>query len=205
MTIADHWWWRPGWHPGRRMYTWHITFAGMPTVHDLAARTQARLAGLPGLDLVPARWLHLTMQGVGFTDEVSSTDVASIVEAAQRRLTGVEPARVRIGPAQVASEGVILGVAPIQGLTRVRDGLRAAIADIWPTADVPESADWAPHVSVAYSRISGPDAAYRAALSGIQETADVIIDAVHLIVLGRDERVYDWLDHARVGLGAVSP
>jgi len=28
--------------------------------------------GLPGLDLVPARWLHLTTQGVGFTVEVAS-------------------------------------------------------------------------------------------------------------------------------------
>jgi hypothetical protein len=24
--MADHWWWRPGWRHGRRMYYWHVTF-----------------------------------------------------------------------------------------------------------------------------------------------------------------------------------
>jgi hypothetical protein len=27
---------------------------------------QTRLAGLPGLDLVPVEWLHLTVQAIGF-------------------------------------------------------------------------------------------------------------------------------------------
>src|ERR1700683_953668 len=56
----------------RIRYTGHITFDEVPAVRDLAARAQARLAGLPGLDLVPARWLHFTTQGVGFTVEVAS-------------------------------------------------------------------------------------------------------------------------------------
>jgi hypothetical protein len=91
MTITDHWWWRPG----RRRYAWHVTFADIPSVGRLAARARARarLAGLPGLDLVPARWLHLTMQDVGFTDEVPDADLAAIVAAARRYLTGTPPAR----------------------------------------------------------------------------------------------------------------
>jgi hypothetical protein len=35
--MADHWWWRPGWRPGRRMYTWHVTFGEAPEVQALAA------------------------------------------------------------------------------------------------------------------------------------------------------------------------
>ncbi len=200
MMITDHWWWRPGWRVGRRMYTWHVTFADLPAVGRLAVRAQARLHGLPGLDLVPVRWLHLTMQGVGFTDEVPDADAAAIVDAARRRLAGAEPPRVKIGPARAASEGIAFDVQPLDGLTRVRDGLRAAIADTWSVAAVPESAEWTPHVSVAYSRVSGPADMYEAALSGEQATADVVIGAVQLIVLGRDEHVYQWHEYAELCL-----
>lgn len=95
--------------------------------------------GLPGLDLVPAKWLHLTMQGVGFTNDVPSADVDAIVDAARRRLAGVEPPQVRIGPARVASEGIALGVVPREGLAAVRNGLRAAIADVWAVASSPRA------------------------------------------------------------------
>ena len=35
------------------MYTWHVTFEDQPDVLNLAARARDRLAGLPGLDLIP--------------------------------------------------------------------------------------------------------------------------------------------------------
>jgi hypothetical protein len=61
------------------MYTWHVTFGDKPATHDLAAKYQARLAGLPGLDLMPARWLRHAR--FDFTDEVSDRDVAAIIDA----------------------------------------------------------------------------------------------------------------------------
>ena len=61
-------------------------------MQELAADALARLAGLPGLDLVPGQWLHLTTQSVGFTDEVSDTDLIAITGAARTRLTAVKPA-----------------------------------------------------------------------------------------------------------------
>ncbi len=61
--MTDHWWWRPGWRPGRRMYYWHVTFPEAPAVQAFAAAARERLAGLPGMDLVPGQWLHLTIAG----------------------------------------------------------------------------------------------------------------------------------------------
>jgi 2'-5' RNA ligase len=203
-TLTDHWWWRPGWRPGRRMYAWHVTFTGLPAVRRLAAQAQNRLAGLPGLDLVPARWLHLTVQGVGFTDEVPGADLAAIVTAARRHLADTPPPRVRIGPAHVAAEGILLDVAPATGLTQVRDGLRAAIAETWSAAAVPDPAEWMPHISVAYSRAAGPAQPWQRALSGHNATVDVVIPAVHLIVLGRDEHVYELASHTTLRLPAAS-
>jgi hypothetical protein len=84
--MREHWWWRPGWRIGRCMYTWHVTFAAQPRLRDLVTVYQDALAPLPGLDPIPMQWLHLTMQGIGFTDEVSSQDIA-----ASRHVAGISP------------------------------------------------------------------------------------------------------------------
>jgi len=40
-NIADHWWWRPGWGPGTRFYTFHFTFQDQPVVREHAAQAYA--------------------------------------------------------------------------------------------------------------------------------------------------------------------
>ncbi|HEX6074570.1 MAG TPA: hypothetical protein VFZ32_04810 [Micromonosporaceae bacterium] len=67
--LRNHWWWRPGWREGRHFYACHLTFDNAPDLHRLADRYQQALRPFAGLDLIPRRWLHLTMQGIGFTDE----------------------------------------------------------------------------------------------------------------------------------------
>ena len=197
--MADHWWWRPGWRTGRRMYTWHFTFDDQPSVHDLAARYQAKLAGLPGLDLIPAKWLHLTTQGVGFTDEVSDRDVAAIIDATSERLAALPPITATLGPATVTPEAILLDVAPLDELRRVRAELRAAIFGVWGADRLMEEADWTPHVSVAYSNSDAPAADYVAAVAG-DDSAQAVVDRVQLIVLGRDEGMYEWTTRADVPL-----
>jgi hypothetical protein len=203
--MADHWWWRPGWRPGRRMYTWHFTFDGNPAAGDLAARYQARLAGLPGLDFVPARWLHLTTQGVGFVDEVSDGDVEAIINAARGRLAELSPVAVTLGPARVTPEAILLDVAPAAGLKAIRAGVRAAISDAWSPDRVPEPEEWTPHVSVAYSSTTAPAGPYAAALADWENSAECVIGAVQLIVLGRDERLYEWTTRADIQLSLRHP
>jgi 2'-5' RNA ligase len=198
--MADHWWWRPGWRPGRRMYTWHFTFEDQPAVQDLAARYQARLASLPGLDFVPRRWLHLTTQGVGFTDEVSNDDVTAIIGGARSRLASHSPVRVTLGPARVTSEAILLDVSPADELAIIRAQLRTAIRDVWSPDQVLEPADWMPHVSVAYSSTTAPAARYVAALAEYNETAESLIQAVQLIVLQRDQHMYEWTTRADIRL-----
>ena len=199
-NMADHWWWRPGWKPGRRMYTWHITFADQPSIQDLAARYQAKLSGLPGLDLIPARWLHLTTQGVGFTDEVSDTDVDAIADRARQRLAKVDPVQATLGPATVTPEAILLDVVPLPELRRIRHELRASITDVWGPDRLMEGDDWTPHVSVAYSNSTAPAPPYLAAVEN-GDTASVPISHVQLIVLDRDQRMYEWTTRADIPLG----
>jgi 2'-5' RNA ligase len=199
--MRDHWWWRPGWRPGRRRYAWHVTFEDVAAVQDLAAAARARLAGVAGVDPVPGRWLHLTTQDVGFTDEVTDVDLAAITGAVSARLAAVEPVSVTIGPARVADEGILCWVGPDGALTPMRDAIRAAIAEVWGPQRVPDGPDWAPHVSIAYSCADGPAAVFEAALGGSGAVAAMTVDAVRLIRLGRDQHVYEWETLARVPLG----
>ncbi len=128
---------------------WHITLANQPDLHAAVRECQARLDGLPGLDLVPTPWLHLTTQGIGFTDEVPDADVRDIINGAAERLATTPPITVGAGPLTVDLEGVTLPVAPVGELRLVREALRAAIAGARSPAHVPETADWVPHISVA--------------------------------------------------------
>jgi len=124
------------------MYTFHITFDGQPAVHQLASVCQEALRGLDGIDLVPPRWLHLTVQGAGFTDEVSDADAGAITRAARDRLASLPAPSVRLGPVTITPEAILLPAQPDAALTAVRAALRAAILDVWPPSRLMEADTW---------------------------------------------------------------
>jgi hypothetical protein len=204
--MRDHWWWRPGWHVGRRMYTWHITFDDQPQLHELVKAYQAALTSLSGLDLIPAPWLHLTMQGVAFTDEISWQEVADIIEAARERLAAQHSVSLTAGPALVDPEAIMLGLSSGEALYPVRNNIRAAIAEVRGAAKVPEAEQWNPHISIAYSNGDGTAACYIEALQTVRcFPASLTVPAVHLIELSRDTHLYQWTAKAEIPLAGPTP
>ncbi|WP_234021958.1 MULTISPECIES: 2'-5' RNA ligase family protein [unclassified Streptomyces] len=201
-NMRNHWWWRPGWSVGRRFYTWHMTFEGQEDVRRLAAEYRNALAPLgDALTLIPDQWLHLTMQGIGFVGEVSEQDVHAVVDAARPRLAALPVFDAQLGPAVVDPEAVLLPVQPSDAVVAVRDAIREAIGDVLGT--VPEKADgFRPHVSVAYSAEDGPAEPVIKALSGIRVVpAQARISSAELIVIHRDNQMYEWKPFATVPLG----
>lgn len=201
-AIRDHWWWRPGWRVGRSFYTWHITFSGQASVQQLAAAYAPLLDELEMFDRIPVQWLHLTTQGLSFTDEVDRADVDAIVHAAEERLAHLEPCTVTVGPPHIDPESIQMPVRPAEPLAAIRTGIRQAIADVWGEARVPERADgWRPHVSLAYANQAGPSEAVVAALAEVPpRTAVIEVSSVSLIDLNRDEKMYVWRDVATAHL-----
>lgn len=199
--MADHWWWRAGWTRGRRFYTWHLTFDASPAVHQLAADYRTALADLPGLDLVPDTWLHLTMQGLGFVGEVSEIDARAIADTARAHLAKIPAFEVTLGPAIVTPEALLLTVSPPDGVHAIPTAIRRSIADVW--SEVPEAADgFRPHVSVAYSNAVGPAEPARSALASVGSGPAVArITSAELIVLHRDGQMYEWETFASATLG----
>ncbi|MGH8965480.1 MAG: 2'-5' RNA ligase family protein [Actinomycetes bacterium] len=200
--MRDHWWWRPGWRVGRSFYTWHVTFADQSAVARLVADYAPLLERFPQLDPVPLRWLHLTMQGIGFTDEVDHADIDGIVDAARRHCTELEPFIVTIGPARVDPESMQVPVGPVTPLAALRDTVRAAIGVVLSTERVPEEAGgYRPHVSLGYSNSPGPAEPIADALARHgQHTTEV---TVSLINLNRDHKTYEWAEIATVPLGRL--
>lgn len=191
--MRDHWWWRPGWRIGRSMYTWHVTFDGQTQLHELVSAYQSALRPLPGLNPIPARWLHLTMQGIGFTDEISDQEIADIADVAQKRLANQHSVYLTVGPASVDPEAIMFEVTPADALTPVRNAIRAAISDVRGPAEVPESDDWTPHISLAYSNNDGIAAPYVTAVDIVSNPpVTLAVSKAHLIELNRDTQLYQW-------------
>ncbi|HVQ95189.1 MAG TPA: 2'-5' RNA ligase family protein [Mycobacteriales bacterium] len=202
-TMRDHWWWRPGWRPGRSFYSWHLTFAGQHALYALVDAYQDALRPLPGLDLIPHQWLHLTMQGIGFTDEVSDDQVRQISAAAADRLAAVPAPTLTFHRPAVTAEALPLGPTPAEPVDAIRDAIRAGIADVWGPGGVPEAAGgFRAHVSLAYSSATGPAAPIIEALGRVAtEPITVSVRAASLIVVNRDNRMYEWQTYATAPLG----
>ncbi|MEH0415926.1 2'-5' RNA ligase family protein [Streptomyces sp. B21-083] len=201
-TMRNHWWWRPNWSVGRRFYTWHLTFEGQDDVHRIAAEYRSALAPLgETVTAIPDQWLHLTMQGIGFVGETKEQDVHSIVDAAHTRLSAVPAFDVQIGPAVLDPEAVLLHVHPDGPVRAVRNAIRKAIGDV--LGEVPEKAEgFTPHVSVAYSAGDGPGEPVARILADLNLTpAHARIPTAELIVIHRDNQMYEWEPFAKVPLG----
>ncbi|MGW7208421.1 2'-5' RNA ligase family protein [Streptomyces sp. NPDC054837] len=201
-AMRNHWWWRPGWSVGRRFYTWHLTFEGQEDVHRLATEYRTALAPLRDLlTPIPDQWLHLTMQGIGFVGESSERDVQAIVDAAHTELAAVPAFDLEIGPEVLDPEAVLLHVHPDSPVRAVRDAIRNAIGDV--LGEVPEKAEgFTPHVSVAYSAGNGPAAPIAQILAGLDlAPARAHISSAELIVIHRDNHMYEWDPYAKVPLG----
>ncbi|KAB1129463.1 2'-5' RNA ligase family protein [Micromonospora sp. AMSO12t] len=192
--VRNHWWWRPGWHVGRRFYAFHITFDNQPTLYDLATAYRTTLAEKPSLTLIPDRWLHLTMQGVGFADELAPDVVGRIAAEARSMLTSVPAFDVEFGPIVVADEAIVMPAEPAEPIRELRRLTRQAISRVLGEDQVAEDADrFRPHVSVAYITADGSAVPYVDAVSRAEVgTARLTINHVDLIEMHRDQQMYEW-------------
>ncbi|GAA4714615.1 2'-5' RNA ligase superfamily protein [Promicromonospora umidemergens] len=205
--LVNHWRWRPDWSVGRSFYTWSLTFDDATAVllHDLVARLQDGPVGVGSLEPIPHRWLHLTMQGLGFTDEVSDDDVDAIPRAATKRLATVPAFDLSLGLIEADDEATGLLVRPWSAVSAVRDNIQVDVVDVVDVWDeVPERPEFYPHVSIAYSNADFPIGRIREQVALLRDLDSVAIPitTVQLIRLNRDNQMYEWEVVADVPLGS---
>lgn len=199
--MTNHWWWRPGVRPHRRLYVWHILFADQPEVADLVERCRTRLLDLPGLDLVPTPWLHMTTQIVGFVDEIKKDEVTAMIEGVAKRLQRIEPIPIVLGKPLFHNEAVVLGIRPARALDPVREGIREAVASSVRIHQLADAPDWTPHLTVAYSNTDAPAAPVIEAMTPAPEGLDLLVNEVTLVSQERIDHSYRWNRVVGVPLG----
>ncbi|MFY1652151.1 2'-5' RNA ligase family protein [Solwaraspora sp. WMMB762] len=128
-----------------------VMLGHVPALADLATRCQEQLRDLPNIDLVPTTSLHITMQRLAFTDEVSPDVAAAVVNDVRRRCADLPAIPVEIGPLAGSPGAVRFSVGPPEPVSRLRDLIRESIAKVRGPTALPERASrFVPHVSIAY-------------------------------------------------------
>lgn len=196
----NHWWWRDGWHPGARYLTWHLTFEEATSLHDAAQRAGGALREVTGVDVVPVPWLHLTMTGLGFVQDLAPSTVERIAEAGLDAATGLDVEPLVFDSLFLSEEGIALSTtAPWLQELKAREG--DLVQSVGGPA--PSESQFHPHVSLAYFSREISESAVHDALD-VAAIGAVVVPAprLSLIELGRDDRVYTWRVVAQRTLGS---
>ena len=122
--LRNHWWPRPGWRPGRIIYTWHLTFQDTHDLHRLVANYHRQLDQLPGLNPVPLEWLHLTIQGVGYTDEVSDDQLDAVIVAVRAEVATLSTFDLTFDRPVILGEAIAIRPEPDDPLQHLRTAIR---------------------------------------------------------------------------------
>lgn len=190
--MRSHWHWRPGWAVGRRMYTFHLTMEQAPAILDLAEDTRPALDALPALDPVPLEGLHLTMNGVGFTDEVTHAELDEVAEIVFETWVGAGSKDLLFDRTLVVDEGFMLTAATPPWLAALNRTQRQAVDR---TLGPRRWGNFAPHVTLAYCNSVGDPRDVVDALSPVLADKGDTLTAtptLTLMRLGRDRQLYEW-------------
>lgn len=155
------------------------------------------------LDPVEIGGVHVTLQGVGFTDEVSSVDIERIIASTASRCVNLAPIKARLEVPHADEETIQMEIHPVGAVVRLKLELRNAIGEVWGSKNIPETMDgFRPHVTLAYSNGVAPIERINMTIRESPLPAvEVLISSISLIDLNRDHRRYEWTEIATVTLG----
>jgi 2'-5' RNA ligase len=205
-SVRNHWWWRPGWRAGRHFYACHLTMEDQPQLRNLIQRYQDALTGLGNLDLIPPQWLHLTMQGIGFVDEVSPDELTVITKRIADRLRDVPLPVVTFDRPTVAADAIYFKAHPAEPIYELRLATYQAITSALDTGQFQEAPptpeQYTPHVSAAYVNSDGPAQPIIDALNNVQEpSVTATFRAASILTFHRDHQMYEWTKTIPVPIG----
>jgi 2'-5' RNA ligase len=156
---------------------------------------------------VPDEWLHLTIQGVGWSDELTDNDRDKVVQSVTQQLGDFGDFVIQLGSPLVKGEALVLPATPTDILHELRNRLRTAIAAALgrpaPIADE-QTNGFLPHVSVAYAHCDADAMPYTAALNTVSPvTARATVR--HVAFIRQERRLaphwqYRWVELVRVAL-----
>ncbi len=197
--LSSHWQWRPEWVVDRACLLWYLTFESQPDLSRRAEQVRACLGDVASVDVVPPAWLHLTLDDVGFADEVGPVQVEQVVASARASVAGWRPAPLTLGPLAPMEDSVVLTAGPVPGLVDLRDRLRAATCSVLGDGRNSRLDDFAPHVTLAYLNDACAPEAVMEPLGPVAAGQVVVAESrLTLASVTRRDRHYQWTSCAEV-------
>jgi len=207
-TVVNHWTDLSEWTPGRSLFACYLTFETQPQLHRLVAAYQDELADLGPIDVIRPQWLHLTMQGIAFSDELDPGQADQLAAAVRERLVGTASCEFAVHRPMVGSDGVYLPAVPAGRLAELRGRVAAAAGDLLapnPLYALPGQGNgtFSPHVSIAYANGDLPREAMLSRLARVDAPAVTVpVREVTMLNLRRDHRRWAWTDALTIPLAA---
>jgi 2'-5' RNA ligase len=199
--MKNHWD-RADWHPGRTGYYWYLTFDDdASALRTMAAACQRALAANPAFDLVPLGELHMTLDRVGFDDELPEDAVADIEQRAEAAAASLEPFTMQVGPLAGSAGALSFSAAPYDRLNDLRGTLNSATSAVLGRVTKDDD-HFRPHVGIAYCNSSLPLAPIIETVRSLRSLSPVHcrVGQVSLVRLTRLDRAYRWTTRRALAL-----
>jgi 2'-5' RNA ligase len=198
--MQDHWSQQPGVDPRRARLMWFMLLGDHPQVAELARLGQARLGGIPGLDLVPREWLHMTTLIAGFADEITPDQVEDMRGQAHTLLALTPPVKITLGRVLYHPRAVMLAARPPQALEPVLRAVQQATHVATGQEGELHHEPWTPHITLAYGNAARPAGPVIEALGRELPAQQVTISSISLISQA-PEQLWTWHLVAEVPFG----
>lgn len=211
LRLVDHWVHRPEWRDDRRLWAYYLTFGDNDVVADYVAAYQEPLRDLPGIDLVARRWLHLTVLGAAFVDQVDEPAGRRLAAAAIEITDAAAPFDAIIERPRPWFDAVLMPVQTTVPLGPLRKRLADAVVrslgrEPYALPLPPEG--FHPHLSIAYPGPRAPAyAEVEARLSRVAlPPVTVRVSELSMIRLRLEPNQWSWDGEQRLALsGADRP
>lgn len=205
LPLRDHWQWRPEWASDRICVLWYLTFETAPELSRQAEEAQELLRGIATADVVPPAWLHLTLDDVGFADELLPGQVEQVLEAARTAVRDWEVPALTLGPTCPMEDAVVLQAGPSAALVTLRDLLRGATDRVLGPEAVTGLDEFWPHVTLAYLNDACEPETLMAPLEPVSAARLVVAPPrLTLAAVTRRDRHYQWTALGHLPLQAAT-
>ncbi len=189
--------------PGEGLVYWHMLVGEHPEAAAAAQEAHQRLGAFDGFHLTPLKWLHMTTQVVGPSNQISAEQMQQLAESATRRLAGSPPITVALGKVLYHPEAIMLAATPAEALSPIREAALAATREVVGTDGQVEARPWTPHVTVCYSTSDQPAGPVIEALGRNLPEHQFQVSALSLVIQQGPERLWDWHPAATIRLGTI--
>ncbi|GAA2166015.1 hypothetical protein GCM10009845_24600 [Pedococcus bigeumensis] len=207
--LVNHWTDSPHWRPGRELWTFYITIPRDTSAHALVRSYQQTLVGLPHLDLIQEKWLHATVHGLDFADEIDPVSAHRIFEEVARAIQKVALPAMTLEPPELDTDAIFLPLRPAEPLVEIRNLILDAADGVLggrPLHKLPEPTHgFDPHISIAYANGEVPADDICARLSSVvHPRIELQAPTLTLVLLRREDRRWSWRTARRLVLDGSS-